>query len=118
MSKKCLKCGCIISEDSITDYCFNCSKSLYSYNNGNNVKNETENITKEDDVYTKEEKVLIIFGNIILWLGIIASIILMIKFKFPENVLIILSIPISIISWAILLCIAKTSKNIRDIRNK
>lgn len=118
MSKKCLKCGCIISEDSITDYCFNCSKSLYSYNNGNNVKGETESITKEDDVYTREEKVLIIVGNIILWLGIISSIILMIKFNFPENVLIILSMPISIISWAILLCIAKASKNIRDIRNK
>lgn len=113
MSKKCLKCGCIISEDSITDYCFNCSNS-----NNNNVKGETENITKEDDVYTREEKVLIIFGNIILWLGIISSIILMIKFNFPENMLIILSMPISIISWAILLCVAKASKNIRDIRNK
>lgn len=119
MSKKCLKCGCIISDDSITDYCFNCSKSLYSYNNGNNVKSQTENITKEDNVYTREEKVLIIVGNITLWLGIISSIILMIKFKFPENVLIILSVPItSIVSWAILLCIAKTSKNIREIRNK
>lgn len=118
MSKKCLKCGCIISEDSITDYCFNCSKNLYSYNNGNNVKDETEKITKEDNVYNREETVLIIVGNIILWLGIISSIILMIKVKFPENVLIILSVPISIISWAILLCIAKTSKNIREIRNK
>lgn len=118
MSKKCLKCGCIISEDSITDYCFNCSKSLYSYNNGNNIKSQTENITKEDNIYTREERVLIIVGNITLGLGIISSIILMIKFKFPEKVLIILPVLSSIISWAILLCIAKASKNIRDIRNK
>lgn len=113
MSKKCLKCGCIISEDSITDYCFNCSNS-----NNNNVKGETESITKEDDGYTLEELVLVIMAYIFIFSGIIAAFVLS-QFGFMENILMILLSPISgIISCSIFICIAKASKNIRDIRNK
>ena len=74
----------------------------------------------------KEEVTLIVLANIILAVGIIASIIFTFIMAYDKYgdirtdglIITIATLLSSIATWAILLCIAKTSKNIREIRNK
>lgn len=78
------------------------------------------------NVYKTEESTLIVIANLTIVLGIIASIILALTVVYhksvgfnPEEFAITISVLLSsIVIWAVLLCIAKISKNIREIRNK
>lgn len=123
MSKKCLKCGISITDGS-SDYCYHCLKN--DYPNWVTTKEGTNTTPKGLNVYRTEESTLIVIGNITVILGVIASIILaftIIHNKYtgfnPTGLVITISTLLSsIITWAVLLCIAKTSKNIREIRNK
>lgn len=117
MSKKCLKCGCIISDDVITGYCFNCSRTTTPISNNGSQ-------SSDDETYIKEEKVLIVIANITIFASVIACMLFLYLIsereidKFYGFALIMATVLYSIISWAVLLCIAKASKNIREIRNK
>lgn len=117
MSKKCLKCGCIISDDAVTGYCYNCSKITPPVPNN-------ESHIKKDYGYLREEKVLVVIANIIIFASVIACMLLLYLMservidKFYGFTFMIATVLYSIISWAVLLCIAKASKNIREIRNK
>lgn len=75
-----------------------------------------------------EETVLIVLANVILIVGIIASITLMVVMIYmykrygdvrtDEMIIMIATLLSSIITWAVLSFFAKISKNIREIRNK
>lgn len=72
MEKQCKKCGKKL-DNVVSDYCFDCLKSSYS----KLVKEKQEQ--KEDSVLNscnKEEATLIVIANIVLTIGIIASIVL------------------------------------------
>lgn len=122
MKKQCKKCGKELDND-YSDYCLDCLRFSYS----TLVKERQEQ--KEDSVlnpYNKEEGTLIVIANIILTIGIIASIVLTFimaydkyeGIQYTELVITLSALLSSIVTWAVLLCIAKISKNIREIRNK
>ena len=122
MEKQCKKCGKKL-DNVVSDYCFDCLKSSYS----KLVKEKQEQ--KEDSVLNscnKEEATLIVIANIVLTIGIIASIVLTFIMAYGKygdiqytGLAITLSTLLSsVVTWAVLLCIAKISKNIREIRNK
>ena len=122
MEKQCKKCGKKL-DNVVSDYCFDCLKSSYS----KLVKEKQEQ--KEDSVLNscnKEEASLIVIANIVLTIGIIASIVLTFIMAYDKygdiqytGLAITLSTLLSsVVTWAVLLCIAKISKNIREIRNK
>ena len=124
MEKQCKKCGKKLDND-FSDYCLDCLRFSHS----TLVKERQEQ--KEDSVlnsYNKEEGTLIVIANIILTIGIIASIVLTFimayeKYKYgviqyTELVITLSALLSCIVTWAVLLCIAKISKNIREIRNK
>ena len=72
MEKQCKKCGKKLDND-FSDYCLDCLKFSYS----KLVKEKQEQ--KEDSVLNscnKEEATLIVIANIVLTIGIIASIVL------------------------------------------
>ena len=122
MEKQCKKCGKKL-DNVVSDYCFDCLKSSYS----KLVKEKQEQ--KEDSVLNscnKEEATLIVIANIVLTIGIIASIVLTFIMAYDKYgdiqytglVITLSTLLSSIVTWAVLLCIAKISKNIRDIKNK
>ena len=122
MEKQCKKCGKKLDND-FSDYCLDCLKFSYS----KLVKEKQEQ--KEDSVLNscnKEEATLIVIANIVLTIGIIASIVLTFIMAYDKygdiqytGLAITLSTLLSsVVTWAVVLCIAKISKNIREIRNK
>lgn len=122
MEKKCKKCGKDLDND-FSDYCLDCLRFNYS-------KLVKEKQSKKGDLVldscNKEEATLIVLANIVLVVGIIASIILTFIMAYDKYgdirtdglIFTIATLLSSIVTWAVLLCIAKTSKNIREIRNK
>ena len=122
MEKQCKKCGKKLDNE-FSDYCLDCLKFSYS----TLVKEKQEQ--KEDSILNscnKEEGTLIVIANIILTIGIIASIVLTFIMAYDKYgdiqytglVITLSTLLSSIVTWAVLLCIAKISKNIREIRNK
>ena len=122
MEKQCKKCGKKLDND-FSDYCLDCLKFSYS------ALVKEKQVKKGNLVLescNKEEVTLIVLANIILAVGIIASIIFTFIMAYDKYgdirtdglIITIATLLSSIATWAILLCIAKTSKNIREIRNK
>ena len=125
MEKQCKKCGKKLDND-FSDYCLDCLKFSYS----KLVKEKQEQ--KEDSVLNscnKEEATLIVIANIVLTIGIIASIVLTFfkqktayeiygDIQYTGLAITLSTLLSSVVTWAVLLCIAKISKNIREIRNK
>lgn len=124
MGKKCLRCGCDMKESPASDYCSNCVKN--DYPDWVTTKEDANAVPKGLNVYRTEESTLIVIGNIVIVLGVLASMILAFTITHnkytgfnPTGLAITISTLLSsIVTWAVLLCIAKTSKNIREIRNK
>lgn len=124
MGKKCLRCGCDMKDSSASDYCSSCMNNEYP--DWVTTKGNPNTVPKGLNLYRTEESTLIVIANIVIILGVLASIILaftVIHDKYmgfnPTGLVITLSTLLSsIVTWAVLLCIAKTSKNIREIRNK
>lgn len=85
--------------------------------------------------YNKEEKTLVVLGNILLIVGFIAAIFLLVSvfgyedvnygaFSYSRKVLrfefiayAICDILLSLTLWAAMMCLAKTSRNIREMKN-
>lgn len=122
MEKQCKKCGKKLDNE-FSDYCLDCLKFSYS-----TLVKEKQG-QKEDSILNscnKEEGTLIVIANIILTIGIIASIVLTFIIAYDKYgdiqytglVITLSTLLSSIVTWAVLLCIAKISKNIRDIKNK
>ena len=122
MEKQCKKCGKKLDND-FSDYCLDCLKFSYS-----TLVKEKQG-QKEDSILNscnKEEGTLIVIANIILTIGVIASIVLTFIMAYDKYgdiqytglVITLSTLLSSIVTWAVLLCMAKISKNIREIRNK
>ena len=118
----CKKCGKKLDND-FSDYCLDCLKFSYS-----TLVKEKQG-QKEDSILNscnKDEGTLIVIANIILTIGVIASIVLTFIMAYDKYgdiqytglVITLSTLLSSIVTWAVLLCIAKISKNIREIRNK
>lgn len=124
MGKKCLRCGCDMNETSASDYCSSCVNNEYP--DWVTTKGNPNRVPKGLNVYRTEESTLIIIANIVIALGVLASMILAFTIIYdkymgfnPTGLAITISTLLSsIVIWAVLLCIAKISKNIREIRNK
>lgn len=110
-------------DNDFSDYCLDCLKFSYS-----TLVKEKQG-QKEDSILNscnKEEGTLIVIANIILTIGVIASIVLTFIMAYDKYgdiqytglVITLSTLLSSIVTWAVLLCIAKISKNIREIRNK
>lgn len=85
--------------------------------------------------YNKEEKTLVVLGNILLIVGFIAAIFLLVSvfgyeeanygaFSYSRKVLrfefiayAICDMLLSLTLWAGMICLAKTSRNIREMKN-
>lgn len=85
--------------------------------------------------YNKEEKTLVILGNILLIVGFIAAIFLLVSvfgyeeakfgaFSYSRKVLrfefiayAICDMLFSLTFWAAMMCLSKTSRNIREMKN-
>lgn len=124
MEKQCKKCGKKL-DNVFSDYCLNCLKSNYSTLVKEKQSQKGDSLLESCN---SEETALIVLANIILIVGIIASITLMIIMIYMYKrygdvrtdgmIIMIATLLSSIITWAILSCFAKISKNIREIRNK
>lgn len=101
MSKKCLKCGCELSDDS-PSYCPNC------------IKEEIEKAKGGNKESTNAENVLAIIAFLTLILGIIVFIIL-----FDNDTVLAFGILISsIVTWGVLIVLCNISNNIHEINKK
>lgn len=124
MSKKCLRCGSEMKDSPASNYCSNCVSN--DYPDWVTTKEDPNTVPKGLNLYLTEESTLIVIANIIIALGVLASMIFaftIVEDKYegfsPKGLAITISTLLSsIVIWAVLLCIAKISKNVREIRNK
>ncbi|MFV0324194.1 MAG: hypothetical protein ACK5LF_07430 [Bacteroides xylanisolvens] len=96
MSKKCLKCGCELSDDS-SNYCPNCIKE-----EGNKQSYYAENV-------------LTIMTCLTLIVGIIASLVIIKKEDIALGLGILIS---SVFTWAVLVVLCNISNNLHEINKK
>ncbi|MDC2163422.1 hypothetical protein [Bacteroides thetaiotaomicron] len=117
MSKKCLRCGCDLSNDNIL-YCPKCCDELYK---------PKKRVEVDEEAIGKVESVLNIIAKVTLILGTIAAIILFfVGFdKYSDYgigiELIIASIVLlisSVITWAALKVFCNISNNLQEINKK
>lgn len=102
MSKKCLKCGCELADDS-PSYCPTC------------IKEEIEKQKKENKQSSNAENVLTIVANITLIVGIMVSIVIINK----ESTALGLGIlAFSLVTWAVLKVLCNISNNLHEINSK
>lgn len=102
MSKKCLKCGCDLSDDS-PSYCPNC------------IKEEIEKSKGDNKESTNAENVLTIVAYLTLIVGIIASVTIIKK----EDIVLGFGILISsVVTWAVLKVLCNISNNLHEINKK
>ena len=114
MEKQCKKCGKKLDND-FSDYCLDCLK-VQLFCISKRKASKKGNLVLES--CNKEEVTLIVLANIILAVGIIASIIFTFIMAYDKYgdirtdglIITIATLLSSIATWAILLCIAKTSK--------
>lgn len=118
MSKKCLKCGCDLSNDNIL-YCPKCCDELYK---------PKKEVQLDEEAIGKAEIVLNIIAKVTLILGTIAAIILFFvgvdKYSDYERIgitLMIWSVALlisSVITWAVLKVLCNISNNLQEINKK
>ena len=101
MSKKCLKCGCEISDDS-PSYCPNC------------IKEEIEKAKGGNKESTNAENVL----AIVAYLTLIAGIALFFAFVNENKALAFGVLISSIATWGVLIVLCNISNNLHEINKK
>ena len=123
MSKKCLKCGCDLSNDNIL-YCPKCCDELY--------KPHKQEVVDKEDITRRAEAILSLIAQAILIVGIIASIILLLVGAYmllnvsEHNkelgmlllIYILYILPISITTWGVLNVVRNISYNLYAINKK
>ncbi|MFT0343736.1 hypothetical protein ACMSEJ_18605 [Bacteroides thetaiotaomicron] len=123
MSKKCLKCGCDLSNDNIL-YCPKCCDELY--------KPHKQEVVDKEDITRRAEAILSLIAQAILIVGIIASIILLLVGAYmllnvsEHNkelgmlllIYILYILPISITTWGVLNVVCNISYNLYAINKK
>lgn len=102
MSKKCLKCGCELSDDS-PSYCPNC------------IKEEIEKAKGGNKQSYYAENVLTIMACLTLIVGIIASLVIIKKEDIALGLGILVS---SVFTWAVLIVLCNISNNLHEINKK
>lgn len=119
MSKKCLKCGCDLSNDNIL-YCPKCCDELYK---------SPKQVKVDEEAIGKAESVLNIIAIATLILGTITAIILFFvgvdKYADHEKrtgeLLMIWSVALlisSVFTWAVLKVLCNISNNLHEIKKK
>lgn len=117
MSKKCLKCGCDLSNDNIL-YCPKCCDELYK---------PKKEVQLDEEAIGKAEIVLNIIAKVTLILGTIVAIILFFfgVDKYSDYgigiTLMIWSVALlisSVVMWAILKVLCNISNNLHEINSK
>lgn len=101
MSKKCLKCGCELSDDS-PSYCPNC------------IKEEIEKAKGGNKESTNAENVL----AIIAYLTLIAGVMIFIAFVYEDTALAFGILISSIVTWGVLIVLCNISNNLHEINKK
>ena len=123
MSKKCLKCGCDLSNDNIL-YCPKCCDELY--------KPHKQEVVDKEDITRRAEAILSLIAQAILIVGIIASSILLLVGAYmllnvsEHNkelgmlllIYILYILPISITTWGVLNVVCNISYNLYAINKK
>lgn len=117
MSKKCLRCGCDLSNDNIL-YCPKCCDELYK---------PKKRVEVDEEAIGKAESVLNVIAKATLILGTIAAIILFfVGFdKYSDYrigvTLMIWSVAIlisAVVTWAVLKILCNISNNLQEINKK
>ena len=101
MSKKCLKCGCELSDDSHS-YCPNC------------IKEEIEKVKGGNKESTNAENVL----AIIAYLTLIAGVMIFIASVYEDTALAFGILISSIVTWGVLIVLCNISNNLQEINKK
>ena len=99
MSKKCLKCGCELSDDS-PSYCPNCIKEEKA-KGGNKESTNAENVLA-----------------IIAYLTLIAGVMIFIAFVYEDTALAFGILISSIVTWGVLIVLCNISNNLHEINKK
>lgn len=131
MAKYCVQCGSIMSESVKSDLCYSCELDKHS---AKTKYKPIEDVSARSK-YSLEEKTLVILGRILLIVGFIAAIFIIAAafqkeefryggfydsrmiFKFQFIAYAICDMLLSLTLWAAMICIAKTSRNIREMKN-
>jgi len=119
MSKKCLKCGCELSNDNIL-YCPKCCDELY--------KPHKQEVVDKEDITRRAEATLSLIAQASLIIGIIVSVILFVLglkicnyYREIGYSLLISTLVImisSVTTWGVLKVLCNISNNLHEINKK
>ena len=119
MSKKCLKCGCELSNDNIL-YCPKCCDELY--------KPHKQEVVDNEDITRRAEAILSLIAQASLIIGIIVSVILFVLglkicdyYREIGYSLLISTLVImisSVATWGVLKVLCNISSNLHEINKK
>lgn len=101
MSKKCLKCGCELSDDS-PNYCPDCiEEEIEKAKGGNKESSNAENVLA-----------------IIAYLTLIVGVMIFIAFVYEDTALAFGILISSIVTWGVLIVLCNISNNLHEINKK